>query len=192
MSKRPLVGVSCCTRLPEDPVQAVAERYLRTAPDFVLIPAMSDIIDIGSIVGRLDGILLTGSPSNLAPNRYRSAEAGVGPFDPARDETTLRVIDEAVKQDRPVLGICRGFQEIAVAYGATLRPDLGQADRGQIHHTPPGVPLYEMFGLEHRVCRPSQPCRLFGSPSGDKLSIFTGGFSRAIGERVASGCACIK
>jgi putative glutamine amidotransferase len=155
VSKRPLVGVSCCTRQPEDPVQGVAERYLRTAPlmeaDFVLIPAMSDIIDIGSIVGRLDGILLTGSPSNLAPDRYRSAEPGVGPFDPARDETTLRLIAEAVQQDRPVLGICRGFQEIAVAYGATLRPDLGQPDRDQIHHTPPGVPLEEMFGLEHRV-----------------------------------------
>ena len=154
-SKRPLVGVSCCTRLPEDPVQAVAQRYLRTAPfmsaDVVLVPAMSDILDIGSIVGRLDGILLTGSPSNIAPERYRSSETGAGPFDPARDETTLRLIDEAVKQDRPVLGICRGFQEIAVAYGATLRPDLGQPDREQIHHTPPGLPLDEMFALEHRV-----------------------------------------
>ena len=38
-----------------------------------------------------------------------------------------------------------------MAYGATLRPDLGEPDRDQIHHTPPGVPLEEMFGLEHRV-----------------------------------------
>jgi putative glutamine amidotransferase len=155
VAKRPLVGVICCTRLPEDPVQAVAERYLRTAPfmgaDVVLVPSMSDILDIGSIVGRLDGVLLTGSPSNVSPNRYRSPETGVGPFDPARDETTLRLIDEAVKQDRPVLGICRGFQEVAVAYGATLRPDLGHSDREQIHHTPPGLPLDEMFALEHRV-----------------------------------------
>jgi putative glutamine amidotransferase len=83
VSKRPLVGVSCCTRQPEDPVQGVAERYLRTAPlmeaDFVLVPAMSDIIDIGSIVGRLDGILLTGSPSNLAPNRFAAAKPESAP-----------------------------------------------------------------------------------------------------------------
>jgi len=155
VSKRPLVGVICCTRLPEDPVQAVAERYLRTAPfmgaDVVLVPSMSDILDIGSIVGRLDGVLLTGSPSNVSPNRYRSPETGVGPFDPARDETTLRLIAAAVEQDRPVLGICRGFQEVAVAYGGTLRRDLGQTDREQIHHTPPGLPLDEMFALEHRV-----------------------------------------
>jgi putative glutamine amidotransferase len=155
VSKRPLVGVICCTRQPEDAVQGVAERYLRTAPlmqaDFVLIPSMSEILDLGSIVGRLDGILLTGSPSNVAPRRYSSAEAGVGPFDPARDETTLRLIAEAVQQDRPLLGICRGFQEIAVAYGATLRRDLGEATRERVHHTPLGVPMEEMFALRHRV-----------------------------------------
>jgi putative glutamine amidotransferase len=136
-------------------VQAVAERYLRAAPfmgaDAVLVPSMSDVVDIRSIVGRLDGILLTGSPSNIAPHRYRGTEGGSGPFDPARDETVLRIIEAAVEQDRPVFGICRGFQEVAVAYGATLRRDLGEADREQVHHTPAGLPLEEMFALQHRV-----------------------------------------
>ena len=124
VSKRPLVGVTCCTRFPEDPLQAVAERYLRTAPlmeaDFVLIPSMSDIIDIGSIVGRLDGMLLTGSPSNVSPERYRSTETGVGPFDPARDETTLRLIAAAVEAGSARLrylprisGDCRGVRRNA-------------------------------------------------------------------------------
>jgi putative glutamine amidotransferase len=155
VAKRPLLGVICCTRLPEDPAQAVAERYLRAAPfmdaDVVLVPSMSDVIDIPSIVGRLDGFMLTGSPSNVAPHRYRSTEDGAGPFDPARDETAMRLIEAAAKQDRPVFGICRGFQEIAVAYGATLRPDLGESDREQIHHTPEGLPMEEMFSLQHRV-----------------------------------------
>jgi putative glutamine amidotransferase len=62
-----------------------------------------------------------------------------------------RIIKAAVDQDLPVFGICRGFQEVAVAYGATLRRDLGEPDREQIHHTPPGVPLEEMFSLQHRV-----------------------------------------
>ena len=155
LAKRPLVGVLCCTRLPEDPVQAVAERYLRVAPfigaDMVMVPSMSDILDIRSIVGRLDGILLTGSPSNIAPHIYQDAGEGIGPFDPARDQTALRILDAAVAQDRPVLGICRGFQEVAVAYGATLRRDLGEPDREQIHHTPLGLPLEETFALQHRV-----------------------------------------
>ncbi len=171
MSKRPLVGVSCCTRLPEDPVQAVAERYLRVSPligaDLVLVPSLGEILDLESIVGRLDGILLTGSPSNVAPSCYRSEEAGTGPFDPARDDTTSRLIAAAVEQDRPVLGICRGFQEIAVAYGATLRRDLGDTEREQIHHTPLGVPLDEMFSLEHRVTLLSGGIleRVMGTPS---------------------------
>ncbi len=171
MAKRPLVGVMCCTRLPEDPVQAVAERYLRIAPfmaaDVVLVPSMSDMLDIPAIVGRLDGVLLTGSPSNVAPNRYGSTETGVGPFDPARDETALRLIGAAVEQDRPVLGICRGFQEIAVAYGATLRPDLGDTEREQIHHTPAGLPLEEMFALQHHVafCPGSTLERMMGTSS---------------------------
>jgi putative glutamine amidotransferase len=63
----------------------------------------------------------------------------------------MRLIETASAQDRPVFGICRGFQEIAVAYGATLRPDLGESGREQIHHTPAGLPFEEMFALEHRV-----------------------------------------
>jgi putative glutamine amidotransferase len=155
VAKRPLIGVICCTRIPEDPAQAVAERYLRAVPfmdaDAVLVPSMSDIFDVTSIVGRLDGLMLTGSPSNVAPHRYRSKEDGTGPFDPPRDETAMRLIEAASEQDRPVFGICRGFQEIAVAYGATLRPDLGESDREQIHHTPVGLTFEEMFALEHRV-----------------------------------------
>lgn len=155
MSKRPLVGVICCQRNPEDPVQGVAERYLKAAPfvgaDFVLVPSMPDIMDASSILSRLDGILLTGSPSNVAPNLYGSADAGDGPFDPGRDSMAFRLIEQSAETNRPVLGICRGFQEIAVAYGATLRRDLGEAGRDQIHHTEPGLPLEGMFGLEHRV-----------------------------------------
>ncbi len=130
MSRRPLVGVICCMRNPEDPVQGVAERNLRAAPfvgaDFVLVPSMPDIFSASSILSRLDGVLLTGSPSNVAPSLYRSADAGDGPFDPGRDGMAFQLISESVEQDRPVLGICRGFQEIAVAYGATLRRDLAK------------------------------------------------------------------
>ncbi len=155
MAKRPLVGVICCTRIPEDPAQAVTERYLRAVPfmgaDAVLVPSMSDHFDVSSIVGRLDGLMLTGSPSNIEPHRYRSGDHGTGPFDPPRDETAMRLLDAAAHQDRPVLGICRGFQELAVAYGATLRRDLGEPGREQIHHTPAGLPMEEMFALRHRV-----------------------------------------
>jgi putative glutamine amidotransferase len=211
MSKRPLVGVICCMRNPEDPIQSVAERYLRAAPfvgaDFVLVPSMPDIFDAGSILSRLDGILLTGSPSNVAPSLYRSTDAGEGPFDSGRDGMAFRLISESVEQDRPVLGICRGFQEVAVAYGATLRPDLGEAGREQVHHAEPGLSLEGMFALEHRVDLAAQGVleRVMGAPSivvnsahfqglrdlGDKLAIeatssdgVVEGIRPASGERI--------
>lgn len=171
MSTRPLVGVICCQRNPDDPFQGVAERYLRAAPfvgaDFVLVPSMPDIFDAGSILSRLDGILLTGSPSNVQPRLYGSADAGEGPFDPGRDEMAFRLISESAEKNRPVLGICRGFQEVAVAYGATLRPDLGAPDRAQIHHTRPGLAFADMFALEHRVDLTSDGIlnRVMGAPS---------------------------
>ncbi|MFT3733188.1 MAG: gamma-glutamyl-gamma-aminobutyrate hydrolase family protein [Hyphomicrobium sp.] len=64
-------------------------------------------------------------------------------------------------------GICRGFQEIAVAYGSTLRPDLGEAGREQVHHTPPGLSLEGMFALEHRVNLSANGVleRMMGAPS---------------------------
>ena len=86
VAKRPLVGVICCTRLPEDPVQAVAERYLRTAPfmgaDVVLVPSMSDILDIGSIVGRLDGVLLDRQPIQCFAGQVPQHRVRGGAFRP--------------------------------------------------------------------------------------------------------------
>jgi putative glutamine amidotransferase len=190
MPKRPLVGVICCQRNPEDPVQGVAERYLKAAPfvgaDFVLVPSMPGIMDSRSILSRLDGILLTGSPSNVAPALYGSADPGVGPFDPGRDAMAFRLIAQAAEIDRPVLGICRGFQEIAVAYGATLRRDLGEASRDQIHHTEPGVPLETMFSLEHRVdlTRAGILERLMGASSISVNSVHFQGIS-ALGPKLA-------
>jgi putative glutamine amidotransferase len=182
--------VICCQRNPDDPIQGVAERYLHAAPfvgaDFVLVPSMPDIFDAGSILGRLDGILLTGSPSNVAPKHYGSTDDGDGPFDPGRDGMALRLISESVAQDRPVLGICRGFQEVAVAYGATLRPDLGEAVREQLHHTKPGLPIPDMFALEHRVDLVSSGVlqRVMGAPSIVVNSVHFQGV-RDLGDRLA-------
>lgn len=190
MSKRPLVGVICCQRNPSDPFQGVAERYLKVAPfvgaDFVLVPSMPDIIDAAAILSRLDGILLTGSPSNVAPKLYGSAEAGEGPFDPGRDTTAFRLIAEAAEQDRPLLGICRGFQELAVAYGATLRPDLGEANREQSHHAAPDIPFADMFEFEHRVDLTPHGVleRVMGAPSIVVNSVHFQGI-RDLGKKLA-------
>ena len=155
-SPRPLVGVICCTRAPaDDPVQGVAERYLRAATffdaDIVLIPAMPDLVDAERLLQRLDGVLLTGSPSNVQPRLYGHPGPGEGPFDPSRDGVTQALIEVAARHDKPLLGICRGFQEVAVAFGASLRHDLGAAARAQIHHGEGELSIAETFALRHRV-----------------------------------------
>ena len=151
---RPLLGVICCTLPPAgDPRQGVAERYLHAGPfigaDLVLIPSVPQWQDAASLVRRLDGVFLTGSPSNVESARYGAEDPEAGPFDPARDTTALALLDAARAANRPVLGICRGFQEIAVAYGSTLRRDLGAGTAS--HHAGDTLPLAEKFAHCHDV-----------------------------------------
>ena len=72
------------------------------------------------IVSRLDGVLLTGSPSNVEPARYGEDDAGEGPFDPDRDRMMRDLVEAVIAAQRPLFGICRGFQDINVALGGTL------------------------------------------------------------------------
>jgi putative glutamine amidotransferase len=154
---RPLIGISADTRpYGDETAQLVIERYMEAVirhadVDAVLVPARPDLIDAKAVAARLDGLLLTGSPSNVAPARYGDASAGDGPFDPGRDEMTARLMDAMIDRARPVLGICRGFQEVNVAFGGTLARDLGSEGRPLNHHAPHGVPLAEMFGHAHDV-----------------------------------------
>lgn len=155
MTTRPMFGMSCCTRqIGDETAQAVMSRYVSAAmrhadADAVLIPAMSDLSDARNLMRRLDGILLTGSPTNVEPRRY-GAEGGAGPFDTARDAAVLALIEAATAEGRPVFGICRGLQEINVAFGGTLRADLGHgADLP--HHAPDEAGLVQMFEHRHDV-----------------------------------------
>jgi putative glutamine amidotransferase len=154
---RPLIGISADTRpYGEETAQLVIERYMEAVirnadVDAVLIPARPDLIDAKAVAARLDGLLLTGSPSNVAPARYGDASKGNGPFDPGRDEMTARLMEAMIDRARPVLGICRGFQEVNVAFGGTLVRDLGDPGRPLSHHAPDGVPLDDMFGHLHDV-----------------------------------------
>lgn len=149
---RPLLGVSCCLRGDAaEPVHGVIDRYILGAAlagaNVLLVPAIA--ADWYSLAGHLDGLLLTGSPSNMAPERY-GADKGDGPFDPARDGTVLGLVDAMLARGKTVFGICRGFQELNVAFGGTLRR-VGEAEGDLAHHAPDGVSLAEMFAHDHPV-----------------------------------------
>ncbi len=156
---RPVLGVISCNRVVDDgqAAQAVMTRYLQASMQYgdtaaLLIPALPGLMQAHEIVARLDGVLLTGTPSNVEPKRYgEAAEKGEGPFDPERDEMMLRLVEAMLERGKPVFGICRGFQEINVAFGGTLRRDVGAHPELTPHHGPDDQSFDKFFDHQHPV-----------------------------------------
>lgn len=152
MTAKPILGITCCVReVNGEPAQTVISRYVRAVARHadvipLLVPAIPDLLDVRQVAERLDGLLLTGSPSNIGPEHYGDgAVENGGPLDPARDATSLPLIDLMIGRGLPVFGICRGHQELNVALGGTLQRDLSH------HHAPENASLKQMFGHSHEV-----------------------------------------
>lgn len=158
MRQVPLVGLpSDLRQIGPHPFHAVGEKYLRAAIDFagvfaVGLPALAQPLSPDAIVAELDGLLLTGSPSNIEVHHYGlSPEHGAEPFDPARDASTLPLIRAAIAAGLPVLGLCRGFQEINVALGGSLHPRLHAVEGLGEHREDKSAPLDEQYAVAHPV-----------------------------------------
>ncbi len=153
---RPVLGVIACNRMVgTESAQAVMDRYIRAAMIYadvaaLIVPSLADLMTAAEVAPRLDGILLTGSPSNVATKRY-GEDGGEGPFDDARDEIALSMVSRMIDAQKPVFGICRGFQEINVALGGTLRRDTSASNDLIRHHAPEGVAFDAMFSHRHPV-----------------------------------------
>lgn len=152
---RPVLGlIACNRRVGTETAQAVMNRYaiaaMRHADAAALIvPALPELMRAEEVADRLDGLLLTGSPSNVEPARYGDGSAGDGPFDPARDAMVAALVEALTALGKPVFGVCRGFQELNVAFGGTLRRDLGAV--AAPHHAPADASFEAMFDHRHPV-----------------------------------------
>src|ERR1700744_4917131 len=142
---KPLVGISCCTKqfgIFGMPNHAASNTYVEVTDQIVhavpvLIPANGPTADIETLLERLDGIMLTGSRSNVHPSYYDGPPHAEGTWeDMARDGTTLPLIRAAVARGVPVLAICRGFQELNVALGGSLHQRLQDLPDRMDHYTP--------------------------------------------------------
>ena len=157
MSSRPVLGIIACNRtVGTEIAQTVINRYATAAMRHadcaaLIIPSLPDYMRADEIVGRLDGVLLTGTPSNVEPARYGDPSEGEGPFDPERDRMMTDLVEAVIAAQRPLFGICRGFQEINVALGGTLRRDTSASAQLLHHHAPDGVPFDAMFDHRHKV-----------------------------------------
>jgi putative glutamine amidotransferase len=110
------------------------------------------LIAIDELLERLDGILLTGSASNVEPHRYAGPASDPGtPHDPHRDALTLPLIPRAIENGLPVFGVCRGFQEMNVAFGGTLWQKVHEAPGLSDHRENKDDPLELQYGPAHEV-----------------------------------------
>ncbi len=118
----------------------------------VLVPALGTEIDLPSLLDACDGLLLTGSASNVEPYHYGGPASRPGTLhDPNRDATTLPLIPRAVAAGLPVLAICRGFQEMNVAYGGRLHQHLYEVPGFMDHREDESQPLEVQYGPAHEV-----------------------------------------
>ena len=139
------------------PFHAVGEKYITPLLGIsgalpLLIPSLGEELGLAELIAELDGLLFTGSPSNVEPHRYGGDASRAGTLhDPQRDATTLALIPRAVAAGVPVLGICRGFQEMNVAFGGSLWQHVHEVAGNRVHHEDLSQPLDVQYGPAHEV-----------------------------------------
>lgn len=157
MSK-PLIAVSTDVKSFENyQWHAAPEQYLRAAIRTagvtpLLVPSFEDELDLETLLAGVDGVMLTGSKSNVWPELY--GEVAVeenGPYDRRRDGTTIPLIRAAIRSGVPLLAICRGIQELNVALGGTLATEIQNLPGRMDHRAPENVSQDERFAIRQDV-----------------------------------------
>src|SRR6201990_3489901 len=144
MRKKPVFGViGNATRIENRfPVQMVVERTLRAVAQVagalpLMFASCPEVTDIGALLDVVDGIVLTGARANVHPNRYNTEpHAKHEPYDIQRDEVALKLSEACVARGIPLFGICRGLQEMNVAFGGSWHPEIRELP-GRMNHRMP-------------------------------------------------------
>jgi putative glutamine amidotransferase len=157
-TRKPVIGVPADRRLLGSHwFHCVGEKYLAAIADAsaavpLVVPAFGERLELEVLLERCDGVLLTGSPSNVEPHRYDGPPSAPGTWhDPERDATTLPLIPRAVAAGLPLLAVCRGFQELNVAYGGTLHQKLHEVPGLLMHKEDETQPLDLQYAPVHDV-----------------------------------------
>jgi putative glutamine amidotransferase len=158
MCPKPIIGVPADRRIVDPhPFHMVGEKYLKALTDGsnalpLIIPALAEEIDVDELLGQVDGILLTGSPSNVEPHHYGGDAGAAGTMhDPHRDAVTLVLAKRTMERGIPLLGVCRGFQELNVVLGGTLHEKVHEVPGYHTHKENPDDPLEQQYGVSHAI-----------------------------------------
>lgn len=156
-TKRPIIGIPADVKqLGDHPFHVVGAKYIDAIVNVagctpILLPAIGSRQEIEAILNLIDGLFLTGSVSNVAPKRY--GKSLVNPatlLDQDRDATTLPLIEATLEAGIPLLGVCRGFQELNVAMGGTLSQAVHNEANRMDHREKPGS-VDVQYGPSHPI-----------------------------------------
>ncbi len=158
MSTKPIIGVPACRKqIDIHPFHVVGEKYLQAMIDGadalpLVIPVMAEHLDVDEVLGQVDGVFLTGSPSNVEPHHYGGEPSEPGTLhDPDRDAATLPLTKRVLKAGVPLLAVCRGFQEVVVALGGSLHQKVHDVPGYHTHKENPEDHIDVQYGPSHAV-----------------------------------------
>ncbi len=118
----------------------------------LIVPTDPNLVDIEDLMETCDGFLFTGGRANVHPEEYGHIETEAhGGFDRARDRLSIPLIQSCVERGQPIFGVCRGLQEVAVAMGCTLHPEIRDLPGRDNHRMVPEGTLADKFGRQHVV-----------------------------------------
>ncbi|MCM2503358.1 gamma-glutamyl-gamma-aminobutyrate hydrolase family protein [Aureimonas altamirensis] len=155
---RPIIAVPADIRAFEAYTwHATPDTYLKAALRVagvvpLIVPALSDGFEVADILDRVDGVMTTGSATNVHPGRYGvGATASHEPFDTNRDTLSCAMIRGALARDMPLLAICRGHQELNVALGGSLATEIQDIPGRMDHRAPSDPDQAARFARRHPV-----------------------------------------
>jgi len=156
MAPKPVIAVPCDRRIvAPHPFHMVGEKYVTALTDAsdalpLLVPVLPDRISADAVLDQVDGVLLTGSPSDIEPHHYTD-EPGhpEASRDPHRDALNLALARRTLERGIPLFAICRGFQELNVSLGGTLHQKLSLLGGDIQHKENPDDPVEQQYAVSH-------------------------------------------
>lgn len=157
-AQKPLVWLPACHRHLDlsDPggYTVLADRYASAVTALGLQPVlfpMAGAADVADLLPMVDGVLLTGSPSNVEPTHFGAPALATDLLDPRRDALTMALVPAAIAAGTPLFGVCRGMQEMNVALGGSLHQQVHAEPGLMDHREPHGEAIDVQFATRHEV-----------------------------------------
>ncbi|HEX2544554.1 MAG TPA: gamma-glutamyl-gamma-aminobutyrate hydrolase family protein [Ramlibacter sp.] len=187
---KPLVWLPACHRNLDldDPggYTVLADRYALAVTELGLQPVlfpMAEAEDIPCLLPMVDGVLLTGSPSNVEATHFGATALPTDLLDPRRDKLTMRLVREALDKAVPLFGVCRGLQEINVALGGSLHQRVHELEGMLDHREPDHDDIEVQFSHRHDVLlQPGSPFAEWAGGTRVKVNSLHGQGIKRLGE----------